>query len=111
MGLTKCQKLLGQFQKLLGQQIHAFGPDSHGCWGRHQKVQTYTIKDIWHRNDYLLVYLDGYNADTHGLIYTCQVFEKELRAMIRRAKIKAELSYSEQGMQGDDYVHFDFVLV
>lgn len=49
------------------------------------------------------------NAD--GLIYTDSRFMDELRLLLVRAgftaKEAADVSYSEQGMQGDDYVSCD----
>jgi hypothetical protein len=64
---------------------------------------------------YLDIYFDPKTWDTSwdGLIYTDKTFEKEALAMLKKqgfssAALKPrETGYSEQGMQGDDYVNFD----
>ena len=62
----------------------------------------------------LRVYFDTRTWDINkdGLIYTDSQFEEELRNLLCTAgftKEEAEdVSYSEQGMQGDDYVSLDF---
>jgi hypothetical protein len=47
----------------------------------------------------------------HGLIYTDKLFLKELRVELERLGFSkeaiAEVEYSEQGMQGEDYVSLD----
>jgi hypothetical protein len=55
----------------------------------------------------LCVYFDEtWNTDKDGLIYTDDRFEGELNAfLVNQGLPKA--TYSEQGMQGDDYVSFD----
>lgn len=53
----------------------------------------------------------SWNVAGHGLIYTDRQWMKEFKAGLRAAgfSIKAvqNVSYSEQGMQGDDYVSMD----
>lgn len=53
----------------------------------------------------------SWNVPGHGLIYTDRQWMKEFKAGMRAAgfSIKAvqNISYSEQGMQGDDYVSMD----
>ncbi len=52
----------------------------------------------------------SWDVDANGLIYTDDQFLEELQQwMIERGVASAAegISYSEQGMQGDDYVHFD----
>lgn len=53
-----------------------------------------------------------FNTDTwdvykDGLIYTDRQFYVELQALIKQQGLVVDLSYSEQGMQGDDYVSLD----
>lgn len=55
----------------------------------------------------LNVYLEDYDADQHGLIYTDTTFLKSLRHLLKKVRIKADIDYSEQGAQGDDFVNFD----
>ena len=54
---------------------------------------------------------DTWDVIEHGLIYTDDMFERELRSLLQSVGFTAEeaenVSYSEQGMQGDDYVSLD----
>jgi hypothetical protein len=56
-----------------------------------------------------------WNPDEHGLIYTDRQFYTELREELIKlgfSKFAADnVGYSEQGMQGDDYVSFDVGMV
>ena len=56
----------------------------------------------------LCVYFNtaDWNVKVDGLIYTDKQFMRELNAFLV-AQGLAEVSYSEQGMQGDDYVSCD----
>ncbi len=58
----------------------------------------------------LRVYFDTetWDTDEDGLIYTDRLFEKELRAFLDAHGLPGkDVCYSEQGMQGDDYVSLD----
>lgn len=57
----------------------------------------------------LLVYFDSsWNVETDGLIYTDKQFKNELRAWATSQGYAGDdISYSEQGMQGDDFVSCD----
>lgn len=59
----------------------------------------------------LNVYFDQkvWDVNTFGLIYTDSLFEKGVRALLRAAGFKfwMDVDYSEQGMQGNDFVNFD----
>jgi hypothetical protein len=49
-----------------------------------------------------------WDVDTDGLIYTDRQFIKELRDFLDAHGLPgADVDYSEQGMQGDDYVSLD----
>lgn len=50
---------------------------------------------------------DTWDVDNDGLIYTDPRFYQELHKFLSKEGIDAEFGYSEQGMQGDDYVSFD----
>jgi hypothetical protein len=54
------------------------------------------------------VYFDTKTWDVtkHGLIYTDRQFKQELNAFLA-AQGLCEAEYSEQGMQGDNYVSLD----
>ena len=58
----------------------------------------------------LRVYFDTKTWDVNedGLIYTDRKFERELREFLNAHGLPGkDVSYSEQGMQGDDYVSLD----
>jgi hypothetical protein len=68
-------------------------------------------EDEWHGE--LCVYFDntpniGWNVETDGLIYSDKKFEHELKAFLSQMQLDCdEINYSEQGMQGDNYVSLD----
>jgi hypothetical protein len=80
-----------------------------------EKGNTYTIKSVkciyFHyelgKDGFfsINVYLHNYNADDHFLYYD-DTFEENLQKQFPYLK----LEYSEQGMQGDDYVNLDVFL-
>lgn len=53
----------------------------------------------------------SWNVDGHGLIYTDKQWMKEFKVGLRKhgfsIKAVANVSYSEQGMQGDNFVSMD----
>ncbi len=58
----------------------------------------------------LRVYFDTstWDVEQDGLIYTDRQFERELREFLNtQGLVGKDVSYSEQGMQGDDYVSCD----
>ena len=58
----------------------------------------------------LRVYFDTetWDVSKDGLIYTDRLFEKELQEFLtQHGLVGKDVSYSEQGMQGDDYVSCD----
>jgi len=58
----------------------------------------------------LCVYFNtqDWDVNEHGLIYTDKQFMNELREFLTAQGLEgADVSYSEQGMQGDDYVSCD----
>ena len=50
---------------------------------------------------------DDWDVSKDGLIYTDSQFYKDLQAFIKQQGLVVDLCYSEQGMQGDDYVSLD----
>ena len=58
----------------------------------------------------LRVYFDTktWDVSEDGLIYTDRLFQKELQEFLtQHGLVGKDVSYSEQGMQGDDYVSCD----
>jgi hypothetical protein len=58
----------------------------------------------------LRVYFDTktWDIDEHGLIYTDSLFLKQLKKFLDQHGLAGkDVDYSEQGMQGDDYVSLD----
>lgn len=51
---------------------------------------------------------DTWDVEQHGLIYTDNLFERELKTLLKSMGLDAsDIDYSEQGMQGDEYVSLD----
>ena len=90
-----------------------------GYWNRTAKAVTVTDIKLgggtqWEDEDRIFgelrVYfdIDTWDVDKLGLIYTDRQFEKELREFLDAHGLPGDdVSYSEQGMQGDDYVSLD----
>jgi hypothetical protein len=49
----------------------------------------------------------SWNPEKHGLIYTDSLFLKELKIHLKKIKVEGKIDYSEQGMQGNNYVSLD----
>jgi len=86
-----------------------------GYWSRKQTAVEVTRLVLAYTNDELdfgelRVYFNTKTWDVNkdGLIYTDSLFEAELCALLTQLGFDAsDLSYSEQGMQGDNYVSCD----
>jgi hypothetical protein len=50
---------------------------------------------------------DTWNVNTDGLIYTDSKFKQDLMKFVKEQGLVVDLCYSEQGMQGDNYVSLD----
>ena len=89
--------------------------DGCGYWSevaKDVKVIGYTVPYINDEEDFgeLRVYFDtaSWDVNTDGLIYTDRQFEEELKALLTSIGLQGEdITYSEQGMQGDNYVSLD----
>jgi hypothetical protein len=86
-----------------------------GYWSGEQRAVEITGLCLSYVNDEetfgeLRVYFNTDTWDTmqHGLIYTDELFIKELEAyLIGQGLAGGDVNYSEQGMQGDNYVSLD----
>jgi len=97
--------------------------DGKGLWSTKAKqvvitnlsLSISTIEDDDNRKLFgeLCVYFDtaSWDPDVDGLIYTDKLFADELHTFLKSQgfsdKAVEEVYYSEQGMQGDDYVSLD----
>ena len=89
--------------------------DGSGLWSnvaRDVKIVGYNLSYVNDEKDFgeLRVYFDTktWNVDTDGLIYTDTRFARQIGYLFDRLSMDgSDISYSEQGMQGDNYVSFD----
>jgi hypothetical protein len=86
-----------------------------GYWSNKAKAVEITRLQLSYTNDELdfgelCVYFNTatWDVNVDGLIYTDTLFEEELCALLTQLGFDAsDVSYSEQGMQGDNYVSLD----
>lgn len=102
---------------LPGKTVEAFGPNGNGSWGEWDKVLKFTIHKVELENeddplvmnepyDYVKIYLTNYSSmRNYGLIYTDETFENSINQFVRGYGM---LDYTEQGMQGKNYVSMTF---
>jgi hypothetical protein len=92
-----------------------FSTNGKGYWSRAQKTVQIVDMRLGYVNDEkdfgeLRVYFntDTWDVNTTGLIYTDKQFMLELREFLDAHGLPGkDVSYSEQGMQGDNYVSCD----
>ena len=92
-----------------------FSTVGDGYWSNVAKPVQITDMRVAYVNDErdfgeLRVYFDTntWDVDTDGLIYTDKQFMSGLRKALTAATLAGkDVDYSEQGMQGDDYVSCD----
>ncbi len=86
-----------------------------GYWSEHATevdIEDMRVAYINDEQDFgeLRVYFatEDWNVEQHGLIYTDSLFLKQLQSFLNKHGIAgADVEYSEQGMQGDNYVSLD----
>ena len=86
-----------------------------GYWSNEARAVNTTHIQLAYENDdsdfgELRVYFDTntWDVDLHGLIYTDKGFIKDLRKALAEHDLAGfDVEYSEQGMQGDNYVSLD----
>ena len=89
--------------------------NGNGYWSNKRKAVEITGLQLSYTNDELdfgelRVFFNTNTWDTHkdGLIYTDKQFMRELKELLTVQGFDAsDVSYSEQGMQGDTYVSCD----
>jgi hypothetical protein len=96
-------------------QAVIFNTNGLGYWSRTAKAVEIVDMRVTYINEEkdfgeLRVYFNTatWDVNTMGLIYTDKQFMRELNEFLV-AQGLATVSYSEQGMQGDDYVSCDIV--
>ena len=98
-------------------QTVTFNTNGLGYWSRTAKAVRIVDMRINYVNDErdfgeLCVYFntEDWDVNKDGLIYTDKQFMQELKAFLDAHGLPSkDVSYSEQGMQGDDYVSCDIV--
>ena len=85
-----------------------------GYWSNVAKPVLITDMKLAYENDEgdfgeLRVYFDTkfWDVNVDGLIYTDSGFYADLQTFIKEQGLVVDLCYSEQGMQGDNYVSLD----
>ncbi len=85
-----------------------------GYWSNVAKTVLVTGLELSYVNDEgdfgeLRVHFDTntWDVDTDGLIYTDKQFINDLKVLLNRIELDTDVSYSEQGMQGDTFVSLD----
>ena len=91
-----------------------FNTVGDGYWSRVAKAVEVTDMKLGYVSDEgdfgeLRVYFntDTWNVNTDGLIYTDSRFKQDLMQFVQAHGLVVDLCYSEQGMQGDNYVSLD----
>jgi hypothetical protein len=91
-----------------------FNTVGDGYWSNVSKAVEVTDMQLGYVNDEgdfgeLRVYFntDTWDVNKDGLIYTDSQFKKDLMAFVKEQGMVVDLCYSEQGMQGDNYVSLD----
>ena len=100
----------------LGIKVNAtLHTEGDGFWSNVQRAVKITALSIGYVNDEgdwgeLRVFFNRntWNTERHGLIYTDGQFMRELREFLKGMGLRGkDVGYSEQGMQGDNYVSLD----
>ena len=91
-----------------------FSTSGDGYWSNVSKDVEVTDMKLGYVNDEqdfgeLRVYFDTatWNVNKDGLIYTDSKFKQDLMQFVKQQGLVVDLCYSEQGMQGDNYVSLD----
>ena len=91
-----------------------FSTAGDGYWSNVSKDVEVTDMQLGYVNDEqdfgeLRVYFDTdtWNVNKDGLIYTDSKFKQDLMKFVKEQGLVVDLCYSEQGMQGDNYVSLD----
>ena len=91
-----------------------FSTCGDGYWSKVAKPVLITDMQLGYVNEEkdfgeLRVYFDTkyWDVNVDGLIYTDSQFYADLQQFIKVHGLVVDLCYSEQGMQGDDYVSLD----
>jgi hypothetical protein len=91
-----------------------FNTSGDGYWSNVSKAVEVTDMQLGYVSDEgdfgeLRVYFDTdtWNVNTDGLIYTDSLFKQDLMQFVKQQGLVVDLCYSEQGMQGDNYVSLD----
>ena len=108
---------------VLGNGRCKFGGGKFNLWTRFDETEKVQLKEIdvqlildldptFEYSSYLEAHFDPniWDVSRFGLLYTDDIFEKQIIKLLNKKGIKTtanDVFYSEQGMQGRSYVHFD----
>jgi hypothetical protein len=90
-----------------------FNTDGSGYWSNKAKsveivdVRLGYVSDEKDFGELCVYFNDTWDNDADGLIYTDRLFLLQLQMFLEEQGLSANVDYSEQGMQGDDYVSLD----
>jgi len=91
-----------------------FNTSGDGYWSNVSKSVEITDMQLGYVSDEgdfgeLRVYFNTatWDVNTDGLIYTDTQFKQDLMQFVKQQGLVVDLCYSEQGMQGDNYVSLD----
>jgi len=95
-------------------QTVKFNVGGDGLWSKVKGSVEITDMRLGYVDEYrdfgeLCVYFntEHWDVNVDGLIYTDKTFRQDLIQFCKEHGLVVDLCYSEQGMQGDDYVSFD----
>lgn len=91
---------------------HIISTDGQGLWSRqvkYVKCRELVVIPCGDTFGELRVYFDPKTWDImqHGLIYTDPSFLRDLKGLLYDMGLNTNVCYSEQGMQGNNYVSLD----
>ena len=91
--------------------LNTVGDGYWSCVAKAVRITDITLSWATDERDFgeLCVYFntDDWDIERDGLIYTDSLFIDELRGFLITQELSDDVDYSEQGMQGDNYVSLD----
>ena len=103
------------YRSFFEKEIHVFGEDGFGKYGRNDRAKTFKISDIKidvsidtntsEVQGIVYLILDGYDENDCGLILSDQNAEISLRKLLKDEQIDPScLTWADRSYQGKDYI-------